>query len=65
MWPWGGKEGRFIDRDGKPVAETRLSIPAIAWGYFFFAAFLAFFFAAIEITPDQVVLWISLAWIKP
>jgi Na+-driven multidrug efflux pump len=54
---WRGRE-RGEGRDGKPVTRTRFSILADLISYFFFfAAFLAFFFAATKITSDQ--LWLG------
>jgi hypothetical protein len=45
-------------QEGKPVSWTRLSVLVSAGGcYFFFAAFLAFFLAAMKITPDQFLVF--------
>jgi hypothetical protein len=42
------RDGDTKNQDGKPVLQTRLSIPVETADYFFFfPAFLAFFFAAI------------------
>jgi hypothetical protein len=45
-----------IEQDGKPVAQTRLPIPVILENYFFFLPpFVAFFFAAMDITSNQLL----------
>jgi hypothetical protein len=51
--------GAKTNQEGKPVQQTRFSVLIINRRcYFFFAAFLAFFLAAMKITPDQVGSWI-------
>jgi hypothetical protein len=44
--------GKTKNQDGKPVTQTKLAIPVLLRGYFFFLPpfFAAFFFAAMRIT---------------
>ena len=45
-----------INQDGKPVMLTKFPIPVIVENYFFFLPpFVAFFFAAMDITSDQLL----------